>query len=85
MATNAHSAQNIIATNIILNKMRVTANVQCGFCNDKNDSIELSFFSFFLFFKCACIRRLWTSLKILLNKKLSNSAKCKVYPEPCTV
>ena len=49
MATNAHSAQNIIATNIILNKMRVTANVQCGFRNDKNDSIELSFFSFFLF------------------------------------
>ena len=30
----------IIATNIVLNKMGVTANTQCGFCNDKKDSIE---------------------------------------------
>ena len=28
----------IIATNIVLNKMGVTANTQCGFCNDEKDS-----------------------------------------------
>jgi len=30
----------IITTNIVLNKMRVTANTQCGFCNDEEDSTE---------------------------------------------
>ena len=30
----------IIATNIVLNKMGVTANTQCGFCNDEKNSIE---------------------------------------------
>ena len=27
----------IIATNIVLNKMGVTANTQCGFCNDEKE------------------------------------------------
>ena len=41
----------IIATNIVLNKMGVTANTQCSFCNGEKDSIE------HMFWKCACIRR----------------------------
>ena len=44
----------IIATNIVLNKMGVTANTQCGFCNDEKDSTE------HMFWKCASIRRFWT-------------------------
>ena len=49
----------IIATNIVLNKMGVTANTQCGFCNDEKDSIV------HMFWKCACIRRFWTSLETI--------------------
>ena len=40
----------IIATIIVLNKMGVTANTQCGFCNDEKDSTEHTFW------KGACIR-----------------------------
>ena len=38
-----HIIHRIIATNIVLNKMGVTANTQCGFCNDEKDSIQHMF------------------------------------------
>ena len=47
----------IIATNIVLNKIGVIANTQCGFCNDEKDSIE------HMFWKYTCIRRFQTSLE----------------------
>ena len=53
----------IIATNIVLNKMGVTANTKCGFCNDGKDSNE------HIFGKCAYIRRFWTSLETVLKEK----------------
>ena len=61
----------IIATNIVLNKMRVTANTQCGFCNDEKDSIE------HMFWKCACIRRFWTSLETILKEKCETALNVK--------
>ena len=69
----------IIATNIVLNKMGVTANTQCGFCNDEKDSTE-----FFVCLKCACIQRFWNLLEIMLKEKC-DSAKCKIYTKPCIV
>ena len=61
----------IIATNIVLNKMGVTANTQCGFCNDKKDSIE------HMFWKCACTRRFWTSLETILKEKCETALNVK--------
>ena len=61
----------IIATNIVLNKMGVTANTQCGFCNDKKDSIE------HMFWECACIRHFWTSLETILKEKCETALNVK--------
>ena len=61
----------IIATNILLNKMGVTANTQCGFCNDEKDSIE------HMFWKCACIRRFWTSLETILKENCETALNVK--------
>ena len=63
--------QRIIATNIALNKMGVTANTQCGFCNDEKDSIE------HMFWKYACIRRFWTSLERILKEKCETALNVK--------
>ena len=40
-----------VVISIILNKMGVTANIQCDFCNNAKDRIE------HISLKCACIRR----------------------------
>ena len=69
MVTNAHYTHRIIATNIVLNKTGVTANTQCGFCNDEKDSFE------HMFWKCACIRRFWTSLETILKEKCETALK----------
>ena len=61
----------IIATNIVLNKMGVTANTQCGFCNVEKDSIE------HMFWKCACISRFWTSLETMLKEKCETALNVK--------
>ena len=61
----------IIATNIVLNKMGVTANTQCSFCNGEKDSIE------HMFWKCACIRRFWTSLETILKEKCETALNVK--------
>ena len=61
----------IIATNIVLNKMGVTANTQCGFCNDEKDSTE------HMFWECACIRRFWTSLETILKEKCEGALNVK--------
>ena len=58
-----HIINRIIATNIVLNKIGVTANTQGGFCNDQKDSIK------HMFWKCACIRCFWTSLEKILKEK----------------
>ena len=55
----------IIVTNIVLNKMGVTANAQCGFCNEQ------------MFWKCACIRRFWTSLETILKEKCETALNVK--------
>ena len=51
--------------------MGVTANTQCGFCNDEKDSIE------HMFWKCACIRRFWTSLETILKEKRETALNVK--------
>ena len=61
----------IIATNIVLNKMGVTANTQCGFCNDEKDSTTHTFW------KGACIRRFWTSLETILKEKCETTLNVK--------
>ena len=61
----------IIATNIVLNKIGVTANTQCGFCIDEKDSIE------HMFWKCACIRHFWTSLETILKEKCETALNVK--------
>ena len=43
--------------------MAVTANSQCDFSNDEKDSTQL------VFWKCAYIRRFWTSLETILKEK----------------
>ena len=55
----------IIATNIVLNKMGVTANTQRSFCSGEKDSIE------HMFWKCACIRHFWTSLETILKENVT--------------
>ena len=61
----------IIATSIVSNKMGVTANIQRGFCNDEKDSIK------HMFWKCACIRRFWTSLETILKVKCETALNVK--------
>ena len=62
----------IIATKIVLNKMGVTANTQCGFCNDEKDSIEQ------MFWECACcIRRFSTSVETTLKEKCETALNVK--------
>ena len=51
--------------------MGVTANTQCGFCNDEKDSIE------HMFWECACIRRFWTSLETTLKEKCETALNVK--------
>ena len=58
-----HIIHRIIATSIVLNKMGVTANTQCGIYNDEKDSIE------HIFWEYACIRHFWTSLETILKEK----------------
>ena len=61
---------------IVLNKMGVTANTQCGFCNNEKDRFE------HIFLKCACMRRFWTSLESILKEKCVDSANCNIYTKP---
>ena len=65
----------IIATSIVLNKMGVTANTQCGFCNDEKESIE------HMFWKCASIRRFFffflISLETILKEKCETALNVK--------
>ena len=61
----------IITTNIVLNKMGVTANTQYGFCNDEKDSMV------YMFWKCACIIRFWTSLETILKEKCETALNVK--------
>ena len=81
-----HIIHRIIATNIVLNKMGVTANTQCGFCDDEKDSIE------HMFWECACIRCFYVLGMCLyqmfldfagnnIERKMWDSAKCKIYTE----
>ena len=51
--------------------MGVTANTQCGFCNDEKDNIK------HMFWKCACIRRFWTSLETILKEKCETALNVK--------
>ena len=44
-----HIIYRIIATNIVLNKRGVTANAQCGCCNDEKDSTEHIFMEICLY------------------------------------
>ena len=67
-----HIIHRIIATSVVLNKMAVTANTQCGFHNVEKDSTEYLFWG-----KCACIRRFWTSLETILKGKCETALNVK--------
>ena len=57
----------IIATNIVLMKMKVTNNTTCNFCTVERDSIE------HIFWQCNVTRAFWAGIETLLNEKCAHA------------
>ena len=56
-----------IGTNIVLQKMGVTENDLCNFCNTSKDSI------IHMFWQCIFVQRFWNELADLMNEKCFNA------------
>ena len=53
----------ILATNVVLEKMKIAANAKCTFCSVHNDSIQ------HMFWECERIRCFWNRVESLLKEK----------------
>ena len=62
----------ILATNVILKAMRISANDACAFCADEKESIE------HLFTRCAVVNKFWNDLVTLTECKCEHIGKLKL-------
>ena len=65
----------IIATNVSLNKMKVTRNDKCSFCNEETESIQ------HLLWECSLVQHFWKSLEGILKEKCEHLEHLKLTQE----